>query len=117
MTEFTIFSLKTKLLPNDVIRYIFEFIPSNSYYYKELQDYFGLLGILRGNEYSITYIKLYDLVFKNILENAKLLNYVLSKNKIFKTAYNEHMINNEKRYTLMNINNSLLHSILMIMHH
>ena len=117
MTELTIFCLRKKLLPDDVIRHIFSFIPSNNDYYEEMQNYFQLLNIVRSNEYSIIYKKLYDLVFKNILENAKLLNYVLSKNDIFRRIYDEHIINNNKRFKLMNINNSFLHSIIMTIHH
>ena len=117
MTEITIFSLRKKSLPDDVIRHIFEFIPSKIHYYQEMQNYFELLNDVRGNEYSITYNKLYDLVFNNILENAKLLNYVLSKNEIFRRIYDEHIINNNKRYKLMNKNNSFLNSIIMTIHH
>ena len=117
MTEITIFSLRKKSLPDDVIRHIFGFIPSNIHYYEEMQNYFQLLNNVRGNEYSNTYNKLYDLVFKNILENAKLLNYVLSKNEIFRRIYDEHIINNNKRFELMNKNNSFLYSIIMTIHH
>lgn len=117
MTEFTIFSLRKKSLPDDVIRHIFNFIPSKNHYYEEMQNYFQMLNNLRGDEYSITYIKLYNLVFKNILENAKLLNYILLKNDIFNKIYDEHMVNNKKRFTLMDKNNSFLHSIIMTIHH
>ena len=117
MTEFTIFSLRKKSLPDDVIRYLFDFIPSKNHYYEEMCNYFQMLNVLSGNEYSISYIKLYDLVFKNILENDKLLNYVLSKNEIFNKFHNEHIINKKKRFSLMNMENSFLYSIIMTMHH
>jgi len=117
MTELAIFSLRHKSMPDDVIRYIFSFIPSKNDYYEEMQNYFRMLNCLGSNEFSITYIKLYNLVFKNILENDKLLNYVLSKNKIFEKVYIEHIINNKKSFSLMSKENSFLYSIIMIMHH
>ena len=117
MTEFTIFTLRHKSLPDDVIRYLFDFLPSKNDYYKEMLNYFQMLNNLSGDKYGLVYIKLYNLVFKNIFKNNKLLNYILSKNIIFKSIYNEHMINNKKRFSLMDIENSFLHSIIMTMYH
>jgi hypothetical protein len=118
MTEYyIIFSLKYKLLPNDIIRYLFDFIPSKIYYYKEMQTYFQLLNVVHGDEYSNIYIKLSNLVFKNIINNAHILEYVLSKNKIFRQNYKDEIIDNKKRFRLMDKENSFLYSIIMTMHH
>jgi len=100
-------------LPNDVKKHIY-----NEHFHYDM-IYSELVQILdNANSRSLDVSELSDyFTSKKILDDKKLIYYLINKNNIFDTIYEQHYIKNKINFVLMNKLDSMCQSWLMYLYH
>ena len=104
-------SIFSRKIPKDIVSKIVDD------YFKYDIEYNSLLNILENN--NSKKLNGCDLLYyiDNVLNDPLYIKYIQSKNSLFKEIYQEHYVQNNKTFILMNVKESLCCSWLMNLYH